>query len=554
VRICGVKTTHDGGVALIDDGRLIFSYEMEKLDNNERYSKIGDLAFVFELLEDHGYRVEDIDRFVLDGWYKTHKVRPWHGQEVEIVLAPYRRGLTSSDLFHRFSYRAFDLEYDSYTHYAGHVASGYCTSPYAKRGAGSFVLSWDGWMFPFLYYVDAAGTTETVGALMPLIGDAYYRLSRHFPPFDIPLEFPHVLGLAGKIMAYIAVGKPQESVIEHLDSALEVLASEEIGTRWRTEDLYLQTDVGVRILSRMEEIVAVDNNVNPDDMLASIHEFLQRKLLAGLRSRLESFGPKADRNLCIVGGCGLNIKWNSVIRDSGIFDSVWVPPFPNDAGSAIGTASVAMLTRTESRSLDWNVYSGPPLLDNGILPGWSTRPCTVAELARVLHESGKPVVFLHGRAELGPRALGNRSILAPAVAADMKDVLNDVKEREWYRPIAPICLEQHAQEIFDPGAPDPYMIFDHRVRDDWKDRVPAICHLDGTARLQTVNEDQNPTVFELLSAYKALSGVPLLCNTSANFKGSGFFPDVRSAMEWGRCRMIWSNGVLYTCDGDRGMA
>ncbi|MBK3648038.1 carbamoyltransferase C-terminal domain-containing protein, partial [Streptomyces sp. MBT33] len=180
------------------------------------------------------------------------------------------------------------------------------------------------------------------------------------------------------------------------------------------------------------------------------------------------------------------------------------------------------------------------------LPGWHQEPCELRDLARLLHDNDEPVVFLNGRAEIGPRALGNRSILAPAGSPKMKDLLNEVKEREFYRPVAPICLEESAPEIFSPGTPDPYMLFDHAVREDWKDRVPAVCHLDGTARLQTVNRAENAAVHELLTHYHELSGIPLLCNTSANHKGSGFFPDVRSAMEWGRVRLIWSDGTLFT--------
>lgn len=134
--ICGVKTTHDGGVALVEDGRLVFSTEMEKLGNNERYAKIKDFATVFELLAEHGYRPEDVDHFVLDGWYKTHKVQSWHGQEFEAVLAPYRRGLLDDDLLRAYPNSVQDLPYLSFTHYAGHVASGYCASPFARAGAG----------------------------------------------------------------------------------------------------------------------------------------------------------------------------------------------------------------------------------------------------------------------------------------------------------------------------------------------------------------------------------------------------------------------------------
>jgi carbamoyltransferase len=89
------------------------------------------------------------------------------------------------------------------------------------------------------------------------------------------------------------------------------------------------------------------------------------------------------------------------------------------------------------------------------------------------------------------------------------------------------------------------MLFDHRVHDEWKDRIPAVCHLDGTARLQTVNESENPDIFYLLQKFKDLSGIPLLCNTSANGNGKGFFPDVESAMKWGEIGIVWSNNKIY---------
>jgi carbamoyltransferase len=204
-----------------------------------------------------------------------------------------------------------------------------------------------------------------------------------------------------------------------------------------------------------------------------------------------------------------------------------------------------MFSETADRSLDWSVYSGPNVAISDPLPGWSMRRCSPAECGRLLHDTGEPVVFLSGRAELGPRALGHRSILAPAVNGRMKDVLNRVKERESYRPVSPICLEDRATDIFYPGSPDPYMLFDHRVAERWQARTPAICHLDGTARLQTISRDDSVEVVEALNGYSAASGVPLLCNTSANRKGRGFFPDASSAMAWGGSNYVWCNGHLF---------
>jgi carbamoyltransferase len=282
-----------------------------------------------------------------------------------------------------------------------------------------------------------------------------------------------------------------------------------------------------------------------DDVIASYHGFAQRMLLDS-HERITGANPGYRRNLCYAGGCALNIKWNQAIRRSGLFESVWIPPFPNDAGSALGTACCAMAALTGNLALQWNVYSGPPFQVPEGVDGWHTKECSMQELAELIHRRNEPVLFLDGRAELGPRALGNRSILAPATDGAMKDTLNRVKGREGYRPVAPICLESEAPDIFDPGSPDPFMLYDHQVRAPWKDRIPAIQHLDGTARLQTVNADEHPLIFELLTAYHAVSGVPLLCNTSANFQGKGFFPDLLSAAQWGKVNYVWSAGRLFS--------
>jgi carbamoyltransferase len=281
-----------------------------------------------------------------------------------------------------------------------------------------------------------------------------------------------------------------------------------------------------------------------EDILCTFHHYLEELLVEKLKKKIGRYRRETG-NLCLSGGCALNIKWNSAIRDSGLFDRVYTPPFPNDSGSAIGAACCALFQKTRSVSLVWDVYSGPLVAANGVAPGWVSRPCSIAELARLLHRENQPVILLSGRSELGPRALGNRSIVAPAVSPTMKDILNRIKKRESYRPVSPICLEHKAPDIFDPGTRDPYMLFDHRVRGDWLERVPAIVHLDGSARLQTVSPGENRVVAELLQEYEKLSGIPLLCNTSANFKGCGFFPDVYSATRWNRVNYAWCNHILY---------
>ncbi len=542
MRICGVKTTHDGAIALIEDGELIGSFEAEKQGNAERYAKINDFGEIFSRLSEAG--AEEADLYAFDGWYKTHKILKWWGHEVEIKLAPYRRGILHSDLMHEYKFGVFDLEYFSYSHYAGHVAAAYCTSPFAQRGEDSYVLVWDAHMFPYLYYFDHRLGAPTWGApLFHMVSHTYTLLVNKYAPFNHPLEYPYVLGIAGKVMAYIALGTPDETAIDAIEAAYRQATEEEFSKLPSLHDRFMQPVLGDAIAARMTELLKVVG-VSDADMLASIHVCIERKLVEGLRSALAEHRTGVQ-NLCMSGGTALNIKWNAAIRRAGLFADVWIPPFPNDSGSAIGTACCAMLLHTQNRALKWDLFKGPKLSPSEPRDGWNVRHCSPDELGRLIHERGEPVVVLNGRAELGPRALGGRSILAPATSKAMRDRLNLMKQREWYRPVAPICLEHRSGEIFDPGSPDPYMLFEHAVRPEWRDRVPAICHLDGTARLQTINAEQNPVIFALLESYERASGIPLLCNTSANLKNCGFFSDVGSAMDWGQASMIWSENTLY---------
>ena len=147
-------------------------------------------------------------------------------------------------------------------------------------------------------------------------------------------------------------------------------------------------------------------------MLASWHQFLEGLVVQSLPHKVAECRLDLSRNLILVGGCALNIKWNRALRRAGLFESVWVPPFPNDSGSTLGAACCALAARQGLAPLSWSVYSGPEIQIGNVSAEWQARPCTIEQLAALLRETGEPVVFLNGRAELGPRALGNRSILA----------------------------------------------------------------------------------------------------------------------------------------------
>lgn len=571
--VCGLKLTHDGAVALLDDDQLIFSVETEKLENSRRYSTVADLSVIPRLLADFGYRVNDVDEWVIDGWDgdKTGSVALRNdGEPVELTLAPYRETELQPDILRPAFADTFPLPdgrsypYTSYVHIAGHVASAYCTSGFARRSAASLILIWDGGLFPRLYWLDPATGVTNGGELFPFIGHGYAMAAHHFGPYRRAVQSESIddlsvsgqladdLSVAGKLMAYIALGRPR-------DAALQVLRETyyehfEAGTpgvaqyRKRVGGFGSNSEPSHRFVHAFYRDVAdriSGLRIADQDILASVHQFLEDLLIERLTARVLAWKGAGPWNLCFAGGCALNIKWNSALRAQPMFTGVWVPPFPNDSGSAIGGAALRLMEHRGAVPLTWDVRLGPAVAPSAIPDGWNSERCTPAGLAWILHATGEPVVVLNGRAELGPRALGGRSIIAPAVDAAMKDRLNAAKDREAYRPVAPICLEEHAEEIFDPGTPDPYMLFEHVIRPPWVSRIPAVRHLDGTARLQTVSAAEDPTLAEVLREYYRLSGIPVLCNTSANFNGRGFFPDVASAMRWGRVETIWSAGTLY---------
>jgi carbamoyltransferase len=558
--ICGLKLTHDGAVAVITDGRLLFSTEAEKVGNSPRHCALTDAAQIIDELCRRGVDPASVTHVAVDGWTarmdgssyveldgRDGRLHPLQvaGYEddaavAESALTAVRRdGLPLHPLPSTFA---------SHTHATGHLFASYCTSPFAQQERPALVVVWDGGMPPFLYRYDPRGrTVRRVGRVGPISGGLYPIFASHFDPFRVDRRSPDpsrtfgmeaLLPVSGKAMAYTAFGKPDEDVIAVMEGVTADLPPADTHMRmygWSRETL--------RRLSSAELCDAT--------VLASFQEYLFRVLLGGIRKTLDDAPELAGLPLCLSGGCHLNITWNAGLRSSGLFDEVWVPPFPNDAGSAIGAACTEMIRLTGRSALEWSPFAGPALHWDGTIPtGWSARSCDVTALAGLLHQENEPVVVLSGRAELGPRALGHRSIIAPAVDVSMRDTLNRLKRREGYRPVAPICLEEHAPQVFAPGTRDPYMLFTHEVRPDWLHRVPAIVHVDGTARLQTVDDRNNPT-YELLRAYHRFSGVPVLCNTSANHPGRGFFPDPVSAMEWGQTRYVWFDDVLCTrVDGD----
>ena len=244
------------------------------------------------------------------------------------------------------------------------------------------------------------------------------------------------------------------------------------------------------------------------------------------------------RSIALAGGVALNCVMNSALFEAGPFEQVWVQPAAGDAGTALGAA---MFT---SHALGDEVM---PMATAALGRGWTEqqiedellrarvpyeRPADIADaVALVLAEDGI-VAWFQGRSEFGPRALGHRSLLAHPGLRRNLDRLNDVKGRESFRPVAPMVTVERAGTLFEGGpVPSRFMLFTHRVRPEWRGRIPAVVHVDGTARIQTVDRRDEPLMHRCLERFEHRTGLPVVVNTSLNTAGRPMVDDPKDALE-----------------------
>ena len=268
------------------------------------------------------------------------------------------------------------------------------------------------------------------------------------------------------------------------------------------------------------------------DIGASAQKVLEDIMLKMVNHVHKKTGMK---NLCLGGGVALNGVANYRILKEGPFESVHIPPSPGDGGSAIGCAQYLyyihkkqrrIIVQDHAKRIQENVYVGPSfsndeiksfLEENNIDYEYLAREQLLQTTAKLISEQNV-VGWYQGKIEWGPRALGNRSILADPRDSKMKDVLNEkIKHRELFRPFAPSILEEYVSEYFDLNIPSPYMLFVAKVKKP--DKIPAVTHVDGTGRLQTVSREANPLYYDLINDFYKITGVPVLVNTSMNVRG-----------------------------------
>nr|WP_116336214.1 carbamoyltransferase C-terminal domain-containing protein [Cupriavidus taiwanensis] len=493
MRLLALKPGHDGSVVYVANGRLAFSYEAEK-DSGTRYAPL-DVAGMLEALR---HVAEVPDALVVSGWAVGSEVS---GRPIGSgYLGLQEPSVTEAELLGHRTWLVTS------SHERSHLMSAYAMSPFPQRQP-CYALIWEGHIGAF-YEIDEALTLRRIKQIMVGPGIRYaFAYGLADPTFS--LGRGHVrLGDAGKQMALAAYAQSVKP------SAQETAILDALFSKPFEPPQFLKSDF--RDFAIYNSGVASEQSKRLARLVSDrIFDIFHRQIKPLVNDR---------RPLLIAGGCGLNCEWNRAWLDSGLFSDVFVPPCPNDTGSAIGSAADAQWHFTGHAKLEWTVYSGQPFVDDvgyeavdGLGP-FRRHTSRIDEIAAALHE-GAVLAMVSGRTEIGPRALGNRSIVAAPFHRSTLQRINAIKRREFFRPVAPVCLEEDLDAHFDLSRPSPYMLYFSKARSA---ALQATTHVDGSSRVQSVSASQNPNLHRLLTAFKAKTGYGVLCNTSLNFHGAGF--------------------------------
>ncbi|MCP1558829.1 UNVERIFIED_ORG: putative NodU family carbamoyl transferase [Methylobacterium sp. SuP10 SLI 274] len=492
MKILSYNPGHDGAVVLLHDARLTFSIEAEK-DSNYRHSNVT----VADLLDAAGELENIPDVICMGGWWPRDHHEYMYGSRKN---GGYH-GLSEEGAKHsRVRLMGTEVDYFSSSHERSHILCAFGMSN-LPAGTPCYALVWEGDIGTF-YEVDRHLNIVRLGNVIEQPGNRYglaYGLADPTFPKDGP--YPRASD-AGKLMALASFSpRSAPSMAEKqllaflLEGPYRKLSDYEELSRAPHLDVGLD-DPGFRNFTGLYS----------DAIFDAFHRFAQTNLRKGLP-------------LVIAGGCGLNCDWNTKWRETGLFSEVFVPPVANDSGSAIGTAIDAQFRATGNPKIAWDVYSGlnfrtESAPDPERYDAYGKDDALVADMLA----NGLILGWVHGRWEIGPRALGNRSILAAPFDDATRVRLNEIKRREQFRPIAPVCLLDEARRWFGCDHESPHMLYTYRATTN---ALAAVTHVNGTARLQTVTPTTNKSLHDLLVAFKARTGYGVLCNTSLNFNGKG---------------------------------
>ncbi|QRK11342.1 nodulation protein [Archangium violaceum] len=520
---------HDAGAALVIGGKVVAAAEEERFARVKHTSRFPAGAITY-CLETAGIGLEQVDCFCFP-WNPELDRQNVARADIELSLIFNRhslRSLVHAELFDgfraHFGFTVPEQRRRRVPHHLAHAASTFFCSPFEQAA---------------YLVVDAYG--EMVSTSYGRGRDTHLEPMEHtLLPTSIGVLYADVTRLLGfhsredeyKVMGLAAHGSPERF-------------RELFRCQWRPTSTGVEqvsderSRAAVLELTRYRRLPRTPVTAEHQDIAAALQECLEEQMLHLARVVREQTG---ERHLCLAGGVALNSTANGKLARSGLFEGLFIQPAANDAGTPLGAALFEAHRHSGRRKGSFSAYLGPAFPESRIDAACERRKAelvvtrpedllseTVRRLAR-----GQILGWYQGRMEFGPRALGNRSILADPRKAGMKDRINHVvKHRESFRPFAPAVLAEHASEYFamGPVAESPFMLMTVPVNPERRGSLEATVHLDGTARVQTVSAEQNPLFWRLLQRFHEETGVPALLNTSFNVNGEPIVCTPEDAIE-----------------------
>jgi len=465
MRILGINCfNHDAAVSVIEDGNIKFAAHSERYSRKKNDRFLND-AIMNEALS-HGQ--PDVVAYFEKPWLK--KTRQLYAGQYDEVFQTFN---TPRQYLKRW---LGDTKIQYVQHHESHASAGYYTSPFNEA---------------CIVVIDAIGEWETVTIWYGSDNKLEKRWSQ---------KYPKSLGLFYSAMTQRLDLKPQED--EYILMGMDAWGNRDEKIKNQIYNDLVRSNINLHRGCKWWDL-----DFYPDDGseqwkfdIASNTQWVCEDEIMKIMNKAKEVVPES-RNLVFMGGVALNCVANEKVAKE--WDDIWIMPNPGDAGSSLGCAA-----RVYGKKINWeHTFLGTNI--KGSYP---------VKRASDLLIQGELIGIANGRAEFGPRALGNRSLIADPRGNDIKDRMNVIKKRQKFRPFAPSVLEEHAHKIFDlPVAKASYMQFTAKCK--FPDLYPAICHIDGTSRVQTINRKENRGYYDMIKRFYDKTGCPMVLNTSLNIKG-----------------------------------
>ena len=544
--ILGINAFHgDSSACLIQDGKIIAAAEEERFRRIKHWAGFPSQSIAY-CLKQANIELSAVEHIAINQDSKanlgkklafTLLKRPDLGMVLDRIRNKRERAGVAEHLEKSFPESGFDGRVHAIEHHVAHLSSAFHVSPFEQ----AVVVSVDG-------FGDFASAAWGVGNGTDIhVEDRVYfphSLGIFYQALTQYLGFPHY-GDEYKVMGLAPYGEPK-----YLDKMREIVKLESDGSfklnldyfRHHKEKVEYEWEngspsVGILFSDKLIELLGPSRSA--DQPLEQYHKDLARSVQAMYEEAffhlLNTLHARHGIDqLAIAGGCGMNSVANGKVTLHTPFKEIYVQSAAGDAGGAIGAAYAVWHELGGGRGPEMDhAYLGPESSNDEIEALLTSRTREIAEQGCSLQKyddeallcekiaanvaDGQVIGWFQGRMEWGPRALGNRSIVCDPRRADMKDILNlKIKRRESFRPFAPSILRDSVKEWFELDGEVPFMMQVYQIRAEQRGKIPAVCHVDGSGRLQTVYQKTNPRYYRLIQAFNALTGVPMVLNTSFN--------------------------------------